>query len=95
MKKKYFPNNWRAIKDTPDKHFMSMPYEQFTDWKIHDIRRTVATNLTKLGVDRFLLQRVMNHTDTSVTKIYDRYNYLDEKREALQQWADRLDDIIR
>ena len=64
------------------------------DWKIHDIRRTVATNLTKLGVDRFLLQRVMNHTDTCVTKIYDRYNYLDEKREALQQWADRLDDII-
>ena len=35
MKKKYFPNNWRALKDTPDKHFMSMPYEQFTDWKIH------------------------------------------------------------
>ena len=35
MKKKYFPNNWRAIKDTPDKFFMSMPYEQFTDWKIH------------------------------------------------------------
>ena len=65
------------------------------DWKVHDIRRTVATNLTKLGVDRFLLQRVMNHTDASVTKIYDRYNYLDEKREALQKWADRLDDIIR
>ena len=36
-----------------------------------------------------------NMTDTSVTKIYDRYNYLDEKREALQQWADRLDDIVR
>ena len=35
MKKKYFPNNWRAIKDTPDKFFISMPYEQFTDWKIY------------------------------------------------------------
>ena len=35
MKKKYFPNNWRAIKDTPDKFFVSMPYEQFTDWKIY------------------------------------------------------------
>lgn len=65
------------------------------DWKIHDIRRTVATNLSKLGVDRFLLQRIMNHTDTSVTKIYDRYSYLDEKREALQKWADRLDDIVK
>ena len=35
MKKKYFPNNWRAIKDTPDKYFMSMPYEQLEDWKIY------------------------------------------------------------
>mgnify|MGYP003335292547 FL=1 len=35
MKKKYFPNNWRAIKDTPSKFFTSMPYEQFEDWKIY------------------------------------------------------------
>jgi len=35
MKKKYFPNNWRAIKDTPDKFFPSMPYEQFEDWKVY------------------------------------------------------------
>ena len=65
------------------------------DWKFHDIRRTVATNLSKLGVDRFLLQRIVNHTDSGVTAIYDRYSYLEEKREALQRWADRLDDIIR
>ena len=35
MKKKYFPNNWRAIKDTPDKYFPPMPYEQFEDWKVY------------------------------------------------------------
>ena len=35
MKRKYFHNNWQAIKDTPDKHFASMPYEQFEDWKIY------------------------------------------------------------
>ena len=66
-----------------------------TDWKFHDIRRTVATNLSKLGVDRFLLQRIVNHTDSGVTAIYDRYSYLEEKRDALQKWADRLDDIVR
>ena len=66
-----------------------------TDWKFHDIRRTFATNLSKLGVDRFLLHRIVNHTDSGVTAIYDRYSYLEEKREALQKWADRLDDIIR
>ena len=35
MKKKYFPNNWRVIKDTPDRYFPGMPYEQFEDWKIY------------------------------------------------------------
>ena len=65
-----------------------------TDWKFHDIRRTVATNLSKLGVDRSLLQRIVNHTDSGVTAIYDRYSYLEEKRDALQKWAGRLDDIV-
>ena len=65
------------------------------DWKFHDIRRTVATNLSKLGTDRFIIQKIINHSDGSVTAIYDRYSYLDEKREALQKWADKLDEIIK
>ena len=35
MRRKYFPNNWQAIKDCPDKFFLSMSYDQFLDWKIH------------------------------------------------------------
>ena len=66
-----------------------------TGWRMHDVRRTVSTNLTKLGVDRFILQKILNHTETGATKIYDRYSYMDEKREALQKWADKLDEIIR
>ena len=66
-----------------------------SDWTFHDIRRTVSTNLSKLGVDRFIIRKLINHSDNEVTAIYDRYSYLNEKREALQQWADRLDDIVR
>ena len=65
------------------------------DWKFHDIRRTFATNLTKLGVDRLILQKIINHSESGVTQIYDRYSYMKEKREALQKWADRLDEIIK
>ena len=65
------------------------------DWKFHDIRRTVATNLTKLGVDRLILQKIINHSESGVTQIYDRYSYMNEKREALQKWADRLDEIVK
>ena len=64
-------------------------------WRMHDVRRTVSTNLTKLGVDRFILQKILNHTETGTTKIYDRYSYMNEKREALQRWADRLDEIVK
>lgn len=65
------------------------------NWKFHDLRRTVATNLTKLGIDRLILQKIINHSERGVTQIYDRYSYMDEKREALQKWADRLDDIVK
>ena len=39
-RKKYFPNNWKAIKDTPDDYFLPsdgqhLTYEEFMDWKIH------------------------------------------------------------
>ena len=66
-----------------------------TDWRWHDLRAAVATNLAKLGYDRFLIKRVLNHKDTGVTAIYDRYTYIKEKREALQKWADHLDEIVR
>ena len=66
-----------------------------TDWRFHDLRAAVATNLGKLGYDRFTIKLILNHKDTGVTAIYDRYTYLAEKREALQKWADRLDDIVR
>ena len=66
-----------------------------TDWRWHDIRRTVSTNLAKLGYDMPLIKRIINHKDTGVTAIYNRYTYLEEKRSALQKWADKLDDITK
>jgi hypothetical protein len=60
-----------------------------------DGKENRTTNLSKLGVDRFLLQRIVNHTDSGVTAVYDRYSHLEEKRDALQKWVDKLDDIVR
>ena len=65
------------------------------DWRFHDLRASVATNLGRLGFDRFTIKLVLNHKDSGVTAVYDRYTYLDEKRAALQKWADRLDEIVR
>lgn len=69
----------------PDGPFKGL--EQFTP---HDCRRTVATGLSVLGYPRLIVQKVLNHVDTSVTAVYDRYGYDTEKREALSRWTEML-----
>jgi integrase len=63
-------------------------------WTIHDLRRTVGTGLGKLGVSRFIISRVLNHADRTVTGIYDRHEYLDEKRHALDAWGNYLANLV-
>ena len=59
-------------------------------WTVHDLRRTCATEMGRLGVSRFTISKVLNHADRSVTGIYDRHSYLEEKRSALEVWAKYL-----
>jgi integrase len=68
--------------------------KDFEPWTIHDLRRTVGTGLGKLGISRFHIARVLNHADSSVTGIYDRHEYLPEKRHALDVWARYLGDLV-
>jgi integrase len=63
-------------------------------WTIHDIRRTVATGLGRLNTSRFIIARVLNHADRTVTGIYDRNEYVEEKRHALDAWATYLANLV-
>jgi hypothetical protein len=47
-----------------------------------------------LGVSRFVIARVLNHADRSVTAVYDRHSYDGEKMVALERWADDLARIL-
>jgi len=60
------------------------------EWRPHDFRRTGATFMAAGGVDRFVIKRVLNHADPSVTGIYDRYSYDEEKVEAFKVWESAL-----
>jgi integrase len=65
-------------------------------WGIHDLRRTAATEMGRLGVSEFVIGRVLNHASKGVTgKVYNRYEYLNEKRDALERWARYLETLIR
>jgi integrase len=63
-------------------------------WHLHDLRRTAASNLARLQTPRLVISKLLNHSDGSVTGIYDRYEYLPEKRVALEKWSAEIDRIV-
>jgi integrase len=63
-------------------------------WQLRDLRRTVETRLASIGVPQEIINRVLNHAQGPITTTYNRYEYLKEKSEALQRWADELDRIV-
>ena len=66
-------------------------------WTLHDLRRTVATNLQQLGIRLEVTEAVLNHVSGSragIVGVYQRYKYSAEKRQALDAWARRLDVIV-
>ncbi|MGH6670449.1 MAG: tyrosine-type recombinase/integrase [Xanthobacteraceae bacterium] len=64
------------------------------DVRPHDLRRTAASQIASLGIPRFVVARILNHVEPGVTSIYDRYGYDREKREALNLWAQRLNETL-
>lgn len=59
-------------------------------WTLHDLRRTMATGLQRLGVRLEVTEAVLNHLSGSrsgIVGVYQRHNYFDEKRAALCAWA--------
>jgi integrase len=64
--------------------------ENVDHFRPHDLRRTMATGMQRLGVAQPVVEAVLNHVSGSrsgVAGIYQRYDYVAEKREALDLWA--------
>lgn len=64
-------------------------------WTPHDLRRTVASHITSLGIPRLIVSKILNHVEGSVTAVYDRYSYDNEKRHALEEWSNTLKNIVK
>ena len=61
-------------------------------WRLHDLRRTVATHMVRLGVSESVVGRVLNHAAQGVTaRVYALHSYEAEKRQAFTLWADEND----
>jgi integrase len=75
------------IKEQIDRQTLEIAGTPLAPWTFHDLRRSAATGMARLGVARFVVARVLAHADREVTGVYDRYEYLAEKRAALERWA--------
>jgi integrase len=67
-------------------------------WRLHDLRRTAASRLAQLGTPPHVTEKVLNHTGgvfRGVAGIYNRFDYADEKRQALGAWAEHISALTR
>jgi integrase len=69
-----------------------------SDWVVHDLRRTVASGMARLGISLAVIEKVLNHVSGSfagIVSVYQRHEFAEEKRAALQKWADHVERLVR
>jgi integrase len=68
------------------------------NFRIHDLRRTAASQMAELGINPHTISMILNHVsarqNTITSKVYVQYSYARERREALLTWSTRLEAII-
>jgi integrase len=69
----------------------------FDDWWLHDLRRTMASGMARLGISLPVIEKVLNHTSGSfrgVVGVYQRHSFADEKRAALDLWGAHIARLV-
>jgi hypothetical protein len=66
--------------------------EGLAPWRLHDLRRSAATHMVRLGVSVEVVGRVLNHAVRGLTaRVYALHSYGPEKRQALDAWSAEVD----
>src|ERR671938_1600879 len=67
------------------------------DWTLHDLRRTVVSGMARLGVAPHVADKILNHqsgTISGVAAVYQRHEFLQERREALNMWGTFIGSLL-
>jgi integrase len=64
------------------------------DWRLHDLRRTSRSLLSRAGVNVDVAERCLGHAIGGVRGVYDRHRYLEEMRHAFEALATQIDRIV-
>ena len=68
-----------------------------TGWRLHDLRRTCVSEMARLGIAPHVADKILNHqagTISGVAAVYQRHDFIAERREALEIWGTHVRQII-
>jgi integrase len=82
-------NSFSQRKAELDEKLADMPH-----WTLHDLRRTARSLMAEAGVAENVAERVLGHALPGVRGVYNRYDYADEKADALQRLAAKIETIV-
>ena len=86
-------NNWDEVKH----RISAKAGVTASSWRLHDLRRTAASGMQKIGVSVPVIEKALNHvsgTFRGIVGVYQQHDYADEVRIAFQRWGDRVEEII-
>jgi integrase len=91
-------SGWTRSKELLDKAIIELnDGRALSDWRLHDLRRTVATGLQRLGVGLQVTEAVLGHVGGSragIVGVYQRHEYAEEKKAALEAWGLFVQDML-
>ncbi len=94
------PSGWSKLKRRLHAHMAKEAAKEGAEldpWRLHDLRRTVATQLQRLGIRYEVVEHLLNHREkarTGIAKVYQTHDFKDEKLAALQRWQSELERIV-
>jgi integrase len=68
-----------------------------TGWRLHDLRRTCVSGMARLGIAPHVADKILNHqtgTISGVAAVYQRHEFLSERRQALDLWGAHVANIV-
>jgi integrase len=68
-----------------------------TGWRLHDLRRTCVSGMARLGVAPHVADKILNHqagTISGVAAVYQRHDFLAERRAALDLWGTHVHRLL-
>ncbi len=91
------PSGWSKAKRRLDHRLSNLVDEPVSHWRLHDIRRTFATGMQRLGVRHEVTEALLNHVSgakSGIVGVYQRYDWAPEKQAALEAWSNALDHLM-